>query len=115
MSKLILVIGSLLALIGVGYVFIKPSFMVSSIDGKTQIITYEFDKQTFTFNSGVGKADTQKSRGYTLKIRDKIIGFGSIALGGSIIIEIEQFGKIIQEYEIKPSEQGFFFWNWNKK
>ena len=114
MSKLILVIGSLLSLFGIGYVFIKPSFMVQSIDGTRQIITYEFDKQTFTFNSGVGKADVQKSRGYTLKISDSILGFGSFALTGSIIVEIEQFGKVIETYEIKPAERGFYRWNWKK-
>lgn len=114
MSKILLVIGSLLALVGIGYVFIKPSFVVNSIDGKTQIITYEFDKQTYTFSSGVGKANVQKSRGYTLTIRDSVIGIGSIAIAGSIIVEIEQYGKSILVYEIKPSEQGFYLWNWKK-
>lgn len=115
MSKLLVIIGSLLALFGIGYVFIKPSFKVSSIDGTNQIITYEFDKQTFTFNSGQSKADVQKSRGYTLTIKDDVVGFGSIAVIGSIKITIEQYGKIIETYEIKPHEQGFYFWNWKKK
>ena len=114
MSKLILVIGSLLALFGIGYVFIKPSFKVNSIDGTSQIITYEFDKQTFSFNSGRGKADVQKSRGYTLTIKDDVVGFGSIAVLGSIKIAIEQYGKVIETYEIKPQEHGIFLWNWKK-
>jgi hypothetical protein len=115
MNKFLIIIGSLLALIGVGYVFIKPSFMVHSIDGSTQTITYEFDKQTYTYKSGIGKADVIKSRGYTLRIKDSIVGFGSIAITGSIIVEILQYDRIIQTYEIKPSEQGFYLWNWNKK
>ena len=114
MSKILLVFGSLLTLVGIGYVFIKPSFIVSSIDGSTQIITYEFDKQTYTFNSGVGKANDQKSRGYTLTIQDSVIGIGSISIAGSIVVSIEQYGKIISTYEIKPSEHGFYLWNWKK-
>lgn len=114
MTKLLIVIGSLLAFFGIGYVYIKPSFKVNSIDGDKQIITYEFDKQTYTFNSGVGKANVQTSRGYTLTIKDDVIGFGSIAIIGSIKVTIEHFGKIIETYEIKPSEQEFYLWNWKK-
>jgi hypothetical protein len=114
MSKLILIMGSLASIIGLGYFFIKPTFKVGSIDGVNQKITYSFDGQTYTYDSGIGKADVIKSRGYSLTIRDNVVGFGSIAISGSIKVEISQFGKSIQNFDIKPSDHGIYLWKWRK-
>lgn len=114
MKKLIILLSAILGVFGLGYVFIEPSFKVGKIDGTKQAISFEFDGKNYIYYSGVSKPFSVSSRGYKLEIADSVVGIGSIAITGSIKVKITQSNKEVQSYEIKPSEHGFYLWNWKK-
>jgi hypothetical protein len=115
MKKLLFILGTFSSLFGVGYFFVKPKFMVAKLDGQSQNVKFLFDGSEITYPSGFGIVQTETSRFYKLTIKDQVFSIGGIAVSGKIVATIEHFGTVIKEYTIKPSDYGFYLWNWTIK